>query len=97
MLQIIYRPPASQFLKKIKDKALKKKFEEAINKIRQDPTIGEMKVGELAGIFGYDIYYSKTNYEIAYILDELPDGTIVIILMAGTRENFWDDVKRYIR
>jgi mRNA interferase RelE/StbE len=56
-----------------------------------------MKKGDLAGIYGYDIYYCKANYEIAYTLDELPDGTIIIIIMAGTRENFWNEVKKYIK
>ena len=70
MLPIIYYPPAKKFLKKIKDKNLKEKFKEAIDEIRTDYSAGSKKVGDLAGIHGYDIYYNKINYEIAYTIDE---------------------------
>lgn len=97
MLAVIYYPPAKKFFKKLKDRILKKKFEEAILEIRDDPKIGERKVGDLAGIYGYDIYYNNTNYEIAYKIATLEDGTIIIIIMAGTRENFWNELKKYIK
>jgi len=96
MLPVIYYPPAKKYFKKLRDKVLKKKFEAAISEIRQDPAVGERKVGDLAGIYGYDIYHDSTNYEIAYKLDTLDDGTVVIIILAGTRENFWNEIKRYI-
>lgn len=74
-----------------------KKYEEAICKIRQDPEIGYSKTGDLAGIFGYDIYYRGTNYEIAHYPAEKEQGEIVVIIMAGTRENFWEALKHYIK
>ena len=50
-----------------------------------------------AGVpYGYDIYYNKTNYEIAYTLEYLEDKVIVVV-MAGTRENFYDQLKQYMR
>ena len=97
MLPVIYYPPAKKYFKKLKDKMLKKKFEEAIIDIRTDPQIGEQKVGDLAGIYGYDLYHNNTNYEVAYVLQTLDDGTIVVVIMAGTRENFWNEVKKYIK
>ena len=47
-------------------------------------------------MYGYDIYYNKTNYELAYTLEYLEDKVIVVI-MAGTRENFYDQLKQYMR
>ena len=41
---------------------LKEKFAEAIKKIKENPEIGEMKKSDLAGIYGYDIFYNKINY-----------------------------------
>lgn len=96
MLPIFYRTPTKKFFKKIKDKILKKKFEEAIKELRNDPEIGEKKVGDLSGIWGYDVYYNGINYEIAYIIEPLEDGTLLVIILAGTRENFWNEVKRYM-
>ena len=89
-------PPAAKFLKKLKDKKLKTLYQEAIDKIREDHTIGEAKNGDLAGLYGYDIYYNKTNYELAYKV-EYVDNKVIIVVMAGTRENFYDELKRYMK
>ena len=95
MLEVRFSPKASKYLKKIKDKALKSAFHEALVEIAGDPTVGNIKSGDLSGIYGYDIYYNKTNYEIAYTVIEKDDGYVVVIL-AGTRENFYEELKRYL-
>ena len=51
MIQVQILPPAAKFLKKLKDKKLKSLYKEAI-----DYSIGEEKTGDLAGMYGYDIY-----------------------------------------
>ena len=66
MTEVRFLPPAARFLKKLKDKKLKMLYREAIDKIREDHTVGTAKVGDLSGIYGYDIFYNKTNYELAY-------------------------------
>ena len=66
MTEVRFLPPAARFLKKLKDKKLKTLYQEAIDKIREDHTVGTAKVGDLSGIYGYDIFYNKTNYELAY-------------------------------
>ena len=96
MLPVRFDPPAAKFIKKLKDKKLKKLYQEAIDKIREDYTIGETKAGDLTGFYGYDIYYNKTNYELAYTIENI-DGELVVVVMAGTRENFYDELKRYIK
>jgi len=97
MLPIIFLPPAETYLKKLKDKNLKRKFQDAIFRIRMEPEIGESKKGDLSGILGYDIFYQRTNYKIAYRVEEYEKGELVIIIMAGTRENFWETVKKYMK
>jgi mRNA interferase RelE/StbE len=97
MLPIFYENKAKKYFKKLKDKNLKKKFDDAIKEIRKDYTIGNMEIGDLSGIYCYDVYYNKTNYEIAYIIEELEDGTLLIILMAGPRENFYEELKKYLK
>ena len=96
MLPVRFDPPAAKFIKKLKDKKLKKLYQEAIDKIREDYTIGERKTGDLSGFYGYDIFYNKTNYELAYTIENI-DGEMVIIVMAGTRENFYNELKLYIK
>lgn len=96
MLPILFLGPATKYFKKLKNKQLKQKYETAINEIRNNPEIGERKVGDLAGIWGYDVYHNGVNYEIAYYLAENDQGEVVVVIMAGTRENFWDAIKRYM-
>ena len=100
MVELLILPPAAKYLKKLKDKRLKKLYQDAIDEIVDDPSIGTDKIGDLAGVKGYDIYYNKTNYELAYTVeyiqvenDEEPKS--VIVIMAGTRENFYEQIKRY--
>ena len=50
----------------------------------------------MAGVYDYDIYYNKTNYELAYTVEYVEDKDIVVI-MAGTRENFYDQLKQYMK
>ena len=95
MTEMRFLPPAAKYIKKLKDKKLKLLFKKAIDEILEDHTVGQAKTGDLSGVFGYDIYYNKTNYELAYTV-EYRDDKIIVVIMAGTRENFYDELKRYM-
>jgi len=96
MFELSYSPRAERYFKKLKEKGLISEYRDALIEISKDPyTAGEPKTGDLAGIYCRDVYYHKTNYEIAYcILEE--EGQLVIIILAGTRENFYEELKRYM-
>jgi mRNA-degrading endonuclease RelE of RelBE toxin-antitoxin system len=96
MLQVRFLPPAAKFIKKLKDKNLKDLYKKAVDEICEDYTVGEEKTGDLIGIYGYDIYYNKTNYELAYTIEQV-DEEVVVVIMAGTRENFYEQLKRYLK
>ncbi len=96
MYEIRFTGAAEKYLMKIKEKGLKKAFQDVLEEICNDPYIGELKTGDLAGVYCYDVYYSKTNYELAYRIYEEDDRMMVVIL-AGTRENFYDELKRYMK
>ena len=101
MAQLIMLPPAARYLKKLKDRELKKRYQEAINRILDDYTVGSEKRGDLRGVRCYDIFYNRTNYELAYIVRFVPredngEPEAIIIIMAGTRENFYEELKRYM-
>ncbi|HCI74527.1 MAG TPA: plasmid stabilization protein, partial [Lachnospiraceae bacterium] len=90
MTDVIFLPPAAKYLKKLKDKNLKQLYNDAIKEICKNPAIGEPKHGDLDGVLGYDIYYNRINYELAYTVEERINETTkkaetVVIIMAGTR------------
>jgi mRNA interferase RelE/StbE len=97
MYRIDYRPSAEQYFKKLKEKPLKRRFFNEIKEIRKDPYSGEPKTGDLAGVYCRDFTYRGTTYEIAYSIHEDPDGNVVIVILAGTRENFYKELKRLFR
>jgi len=96
MYEIRYSKPAERYFKKIKDRQLLSVFKEAINKLKSDPYIGVQKVGDLRGIYGYDVKYAEVNYELAYRIYE-KNGKIVVVILAGTRENFYEELKRLVK
>lgn len=96
MLQVRFLPPAAKFIKKLKDRKLKSLYKKAIDEICEDYTIEQEKTGDLSGIYGYDIYYNKVNYELAYMIERV-DEEIIVVIMAGTRENFYEQLKRYMK
>jgi hypothetical protein len=96
MYELRYLKPAQRYFKKIREKGLQDAFRSALEKIAVDPAIGKQKKGDLAGIYCYDVFYNKTNYEIAYRIYE-EAGQLVVVIMAGTRENFYEELKRYMK
>ena len=96
MNEIIFLPPARNFLKKLKDKNLKKLFEDAIKNISENPQVGQVKTGDLSGIYAYGFNYNKISYRIAYKVEVNDDGTLTIIIMAGVHENFYKKLKEYL-
>lgn len=95
MNKLVLSKASQKFIKKIKDKSLKNKIKSALDRIKSDYTVGSKKLGDLKGFWSLDIYYNKTNYEICYtVIDD--GGELVLVVMIGTRENFYDELKRYL-
>ena len=102
MAELRILPPAVKYFKKLKDKKLKSLYKDAIDAILENPMIAEEKTGDLKGIRSYDIYYNRINYELAYSLEyvqreDCDEVDVVVVIMAGTRENFYNELKRYFK
>lgn len=89
---------AAKQLKKIKktDRVLYNKVNDVITAIRIDPSVGSPKKGDLKEYSCVDINHLKTNYELCYTLEEDKNGQLVLVVMMGPRENFYEDLKRYL-
>lgn len=64
--------------------------DDAIAEIVSDPTLGEAKKGDLAGVF---VYKFKCNGQLALLAYEY-DSTTRLLLLLGSHENFYRDLKR---
>lgn len=96
MTEIRFDSGAAKYLKKIKNKNLKLQFKEAFKCIAEKPYIGELKYGDLSGIYCYDFYFQRTCYEIAYMV-YIKEENYVVVILAGTRENFYKSLKNHIK
>jgi len=95
MYEVSYSGAAERYLKKIKDKHLLAAFKATVDKLKENPYIGTQKVGDLLGIYGYDVKHNGVNYELAYRIYE-DNGQLIVVILAGTRENFYEELKRLI-
>ena len=65
---------------------------EAIEKIIENPALGDQKKGDLAGIRVYKFTVSDQIYLLAYVHDEGEDKLTLRAL--GHNENFYRDLKK---
>jgi mRNA-degrading endonuclease RelE of RelBE toxin-antitoxin system len=99
-----YKPPFSRFVKKA-HKPLQLTIEDAVDDICDYPEIGESKVGDLAGIWVYKFKFNRQEYLIAYC-PPTPEARrqgidvellIIDFYQVGSHENFYDELKRYLK
>ena len=64
--------------------------DDAVAEIVQDPTVGEAKRGDLAGVF---VHKFKCNGQLTLLAYEY-DHTTRLLLLLGAHENFYRDLKR---
>ena len=64
--------------------------DDAVADIVREPTIGEPKKGDLAGVF---VYKFNCNGQPALLAYEYDPGTRLLLLL-GSHENFYRDLKR---
>lgn len=74
---------------------LKSALDEQIRAILEDPTLGEAKTGDLAGIRVLKFGYYGHLYLIAYEVDE--ENEQIFIYAVGGHENFYRDLKQYLK
>ncbi|HCD41922.1 MAG: type II toxin-antitoxin system RelE/ParE family toxin [Bacillota bacterium] len=96
MYDLRFSSSAERYLKKLKDRALKDAYKTAFLSIMKNPYIGSRKVGDLWGVYGFDFRHRGVSYEIAYVIRE-GNKPVVVVLLAGTRENFYQQLKRYMK
>ncbi|NMM25956.1 MAG: type II toxin-antitoxin system RelE/ParE family toxin [Glaciimonas sp.] len=64
--------------------------DDAVADIVRNPTIGEARKGDLAGVFAHKF---KCNDQLMLLAYEYDPGTRLLLLL-GSHENFYRDLKR---
>jgi len=74
---------------------LKAALDTEIRAIQANPSIGQMKTGDLAGVRVHKFGFYGHLYLIAYEVDE--GSETIYIYALGGHENFYRDLKRYLK
>ena len=91
-MDFFYKPAFRKFVKK-QNKAFQLVIEDEIERIGKDSTIGEEKRGDLSGFRVHKFKFRGEQYLIAYKFQ----SSGIIFYMIGTHENFYRDLKRYLK
>lgn len=97
-----FKPQFSRFVKKA-HKPLQLAIEDAVEDICDNPAIGESKVGDLAGIWVYKFKFNHLEYLVGYrppargARNHGVELLIIDFYQVGSHENFYDDLKLYLK
>ncbi len=91
-MNVLYKSPFKKFVKK-QTRPFQLIIEDETEKIIDNPDIGEMKKGDLEGFRIHKFVFQKQEYLVAYKLQK----NIMVVYMIGAHENFYRDLKRYLK
>jgi len=69
----------------------KQALDKAVKKFINDPTIGDLKVGDLSGIQVFKYKHNTQLYLLAY--NYIEEKMILTFIAQGTHKNFYRNVK----
>jgi hypothetical protein len=96
VLRVLDTPTFNRVVKKLFARD-KKSVDEAIKKIANNPTLGEEKKGDLAGIFVYKFKMNKQEVLLSYgLLPSKEHPKELVLLSLGSHENFYSELKRHL-
>jgi mRNA interferase RelE/StbE len=86
---------SKSFEKKVKkmSKTEKVSLDQEIRRIAENPSIGEEKKGDLRGIFVHKFKLKTAQYLLAY----RKISTDLELIMIGHHENYYRDLKQYLK
>ncbi len=94
-----FKRPFAQYVKKA-SRPLRLAIEDAVERVCKSPQIGALKLGDLVGIRVYKFRFNAQEYLIAYrapARDSTIDFLIIDFYKVGSHENFYEELKRYLR
>ncbi|MBE7527974.1 MAG: type II toxin-antitoxin system RelE/ParE family toxin [Burkholderiales bacterium] len=98
-MQTCFKRPFAQYVKKAR-KPLRLAIEDEVEVVCEAPEIGEPKVGDLAGIRIHKFRFNRQEYLMAYRPPAKNVSVAFLIVdfyQVGVHENFYDELKQYLR
>lgn len=98
-MQTNFKRPFSQYVKKAQ-KPLRLAIEDEVEVVCEAPEIGELKVGDLAGIWVHKFRFNRHEYLMAYrppVKNAPMEFLIIDFYQVGAHENFYDELKQYLQ
>jgi len=93
-MNIEYSPRFNKTYKKL-HKSHQKQIQNIIEVIKEKPTIGDEKVGDLSG---FRVHKGRLdNQQILIIYTYCDDSNVLRFIDFGSHENFYRDVKKHIK
>lgn len=90
-MKVVQAHAFAAFVKKL-PRQQKVELDIAVKTVMADPEIGDMKLGDLAGVRVYKFKMNKQLALLAYEHDG--DAMILYLLKLGSHENFYRDLKQ---
>jgi len=75
--------------------SLRAEIDAQVNRICEDPLIGDQKVSDLKRVWVHNFRFLGQLYLLAYVIDA--EALTVTPLAIGGHENFYRDLKRYLK
>ena len=98
-MQVTYKRPFAQYIKKA-HKPLQLAILDAVECVCSSPDLGELKLGDLAGVRIYKFRFNRQEYLMAYRFLEESDSPgiqLISFYQVGSHENFYEGLKKYLR
>jgi addiction module RelE/StbE family toxin len=90
-----YHPQVKKDLKKL-DRSVCAEIQDIhIQQILKSPFAFDSLFGDLSGIYSYHFRKNRVEYRISYMIDDT--SKTVFVLMIGTRENFYNILRRRLK
>jgi hypothetical protein len=99
LMKANFKRPFAQYVKKA-HKPLQLAIEDEVGVVCETPDIGEAKVRDLTGIRVHEFRFSRQEYLLAYRVpkkDTPLEFLIIDFYQVGVHENFYAELKQYLR
>ena len=91
-MDVFYKSAFRNFVKK-QTRPFQLAIEDEIDRIKNNPSVGEIKKGDLAGFRTHKFKFHHQQYLLAYEVQ----AKDIMVYMIGTHENFYRDLKQSIK